>query len=176
MSWLQVLLEFLRQFLPLVVIRDYQRGVRFVLGKARGPYAPGPYFSVPMVYEMESVVVVEQVVNLLNVAVRTKDGVCLTVSANVNYEVENAAHALCRVNDLDASMATEAMKYLHRLIRRATTDRLFTQQRKVERAIQDSLQRKVEGWGVRVIDVGLTDLVPTRFYRLYGDPMSRMAA
>lgn len=170
MTWIQVLLDFLRQFLPLVVLRSYHQGVRFVLGHAKGPYGPGVYLTIPMLYEMVPVLVNERVVDLLNIGVKTKDGLAVTLSANINYIITDGLKATVNVGDVENSMAAEAMKHLHRLTRRADATKLFGGQRRVERSIQAAIQRKAEDWGVEILDVGLTDLVPTRFYRLYGAP------
>jgi len=92
-SWLEVLLNFLREFVPLRVIREGFHGVRFVRGHATGPFPPNWYWSIPLFYEMESYPTAEQVVNLTNVSCTTEDDCSITLSANFNYLVENAVLA-----------------------------------------------------------------------------------
>lgn len=177
MSWLQTLLDLIRELLPWVSIRWYERGVRywaipFFRRKVSGPHGPGLYFRLPVVFDMDKMSCVEQPVNLLNCSLVTKDNVSITVSATINYIVEDAVKASVNVHDVDASISTEAMKYLHRTCRRVTLDDLLKRQGVMERRIRDSLQRKAKDWGLTILDVGLTDLVPTKNYRLYGDPGS----
>ena len=168
-SWLEVLLAFLREFLPIRVIRDGFGGVRFVCGHAKGPYGPGFYWSLPLVWEMESYPTAEQVVNLCNVSCTTSDGQSLTLSANFNYVVTDVRLAYTMVHDVDQSMATEALKYINKLVRKVTRAYVCEQQTQLEERIQRHLQSKVTAWGIGVLDVGLTDVVATRAYRLFGD-------
>ena len=179
MSWLQALLDFLNSLVPWQAVRWYERGVRFISfpfrpGRVTGPHPPGLYFRLPVVYDMDTRSVVEQVVNLLNASFVTKDGRVVTVSANINYRITDAVQATVNVHDVDASIATEAMKYLHRTCRRTNLDTLLKRQGVVEFRVKEALQKKAENWGLEILDVGLTDLVPTRNYRLYGDPGTKL--
>lgn len=172
MTWIEALLQFLRQFVPLVVVRDGQQGVRFVFGHAKGPYKPRLYLSLPMVWEMVAVPVAEKTTNLLTLSFTTRDGKAVSCSANINHEVTDALRWLTCVQEGDGSIAQEAMKYLHRSGRRVTFDDLLGHQRLLERRTLRALERKADAWGVRVIDFGLTDLVEARQYRLFADPAS----
>lgn len=168
-SWLEVLLNFLREFVPLRVIREGFHGVRFVRGHARGPYPPNWYWSVPLFYEMESYPTAEQVVNLTNVSCTTADDCSITLSANFNYLVENAVLAYTRVHDVDQSMATEALKYINRIVRKVERKRLLEDQADLERRMMRHLQGKVEDWGIRMVDFGLTDVTEATPLRHFGE-------
>ena len=170
MSWLEVLLQFVRDILPLPrIVRSYERGVAFVLGRAQGPLLPGWYWNIPVIRVIEVYPVVEQTVNLTNISITTRDAKPYTISANFNYEVLDAVRAYTQVHELDQSMRNEALKYLHRLARTVTAERLVGSQRALERRIREHLQKKVEAWGVRVIDVGVTDLVQAKQIRVFGE-------
>lgn len=170
MSWIESLLQFLRQFVPIVVVRDGQQGVRFTRGHATGPYDPNMYWTVPMVWVMEPVNVMERPINLVSLSLTTGDGKTVTCSANINYRIVDAVKASTLIGDHESSMAQEAMKTLHRCGRSVTMEYLLAHQRALEGRVRRSLQRKTVAWGIEVLDVGLTDLVLAKQYRLFMDP------
>jgi len=169
MTWLETLLGFLRQFIPWVVVRDGYAGVRFRFGHSKGPYQPGWYFSVPMLYQMEPVFVAHRVLNLLTQSVTTKDGAPVACSANITYEVQDARLYLVAVHEPEGALAQEAMKTLHRCIRRVTLESLMGRQKGLETRTKVALQVFATRWGMAVLDVGLTDLVRSTQHRLFGD-------
>lgn len=167
MSWIEVLLRFLREFLPFRVVNDGYGGVRFSRGHASGPYGSGFYWSIPVVWEMIAYPIAEQVVNLTNVSCTTDDGKTLTISANFNYLVHDARMALTAVHNVDHSMATEALKYINKVVRSIDRAYVFTKQPTLEDRIQRQLQKKAETWGITIIDFGLTDVAESRTYRIF---------
>lgn len=170
MSWLETLFSFLRQLIPWVVVRDGEAGVRFVFGKSRGPYPPGWYFSTPMLYQMVSHFAEHRVINLLSMSVTTKDGVPVTLSANITYRTHDARLSRVMVQEPEGAMGQEAMKAVHRCARRVPFPKLLASQRSLERGTMRTLQRTVTDWGITVLDVGLTDLVRASQHRLFVDP------
>jgi regulator of protease activity HflC (stomatin/prohibitin superfamily) len=166
-SWLQVLLDFFRELLPVTVIRSYQHGVRFTFGRATGPLRPGIYLRLPLLWEIEPVTVAEQTIDVTQVTVTTRDGEQVCLSANIVYAVTDGLLAYTAVDLYPLSLARLAATSLHAVGRRVTFDTLRGHQRSIERRIRDDLQRGATAWGIEVRRVGLTDFAKARAVRLY---------
>lgn len=140
-----------------------------------GNLPPGLWFRLPWIWPIEVVHVVSQVVNLPTQTVTTADGKTLSFSANVEYEIEDATASWTRVQNVSDSVAFLCMSGLARKIRSCTLQESVDGARELERSLERSLSTRLRDWGVRVTDVGLTDMVQTRALRLYGDPPKGLA-
>jgi hypothetical protein len=63
-----------------------------------------------------------------------------------------------------------AMVHLAQKVRDYTWPELVAHQKDLERSLKNTLTTRVKKWGVEIVEVGLTDLVRSRSYRLFGDP------
>jgi regulator of protease activity HflC (stomatin/prohibitin superfamily) len=158
-----------RDLLPVVVIRSFERGVRSWLGREPLELQPGIWFRVPLVYTIRVVSTAEDSVNLPLQDVTTKDGHSVTFDANATYEVTDAVAHLCNVVDFTATLANSSMVHIARRVREMTWAELHTSQRDLERSLRETLTTRSKRWGVKINDVGLTSLVKAKTYRLVGN-------
>lgn len=159
----------LAALLPIRVVRSYQQGVRFSLGQDRALLHTGVYFHLPWIWEVEIVDTAPQVLNLPTQTVRTIDGHSISFSGNIEFQVVDARLMYTKVQDLNHSLAARTMGHIARKIRRRTLDVLTTKQASLETYLKNTLHLQCSGWGVRINDVALTDLVQSKAFRLYGD-------
>lgn len=168
----------LAELLPFKVIPVYARGVRFFMGRLyehkghawTGTLEPGLWARCPWLWPIETINVVPQVTNLVTQTITTKDGQSLSFSANVEWEIVNATAAWTKVQDVENSVAFLCMSHLARKLRAYTLAEAIEGGRDLERSLEKSLSNRLSEWGVRVTDVGLTDMTRSRAFRLYGDP------
>jgi regulator of protease activity HflC (stomatin/prohibitin superfamily) len=165
---LQWLLDNLREWKFIVFIRDYQRGVHFRKGLYLRTLDPGWWVRIPYVDDVEDVTVVDDVLDLPVQSITTKDGHMVSFSANIAYEIVDVHKMYCRVQDFETSLSRAAMNHLARKVRDWTWDELMLNQRDLEKSLRDTMTTRVKEWGVKVLDVGLTDLVQAQQYRVYG--------
>ncbi len=170
MNFLDTFIRFLLDFIPLRTVRSYQLGVREVFGVAKRTLRPGVWLHIKFIFEVFPIDAAEQGLNLPTQSVTTKDGVAVAVSANISYDITDAATVHATVLNLDTTLVYEAMRTIARCIRRRSFAEIAARQGALENAIRRSLQKRVEPWGVRIIGVGVSDLVQARHYRLFGDP------
>lgn len=159
----------LAALIPLREVRTYQQGVRFSRGRDLALLEAGLYFHIPYFWEVEIIDVAAQVLNLPTQSVRTSDGVQVSFSSNIEYEVVDARAMYTNVQNLDRSLAALAMGHLARKIRRHPLDKLTAEARALEENLKRTLTTRCKKWGVRINDVALTDLVAAKAFRLYGD-------
>lgn len=153
--------------LPLKIVRSYERGVKFRLGKDIALLGPGLYFFIPFLEDIETVNVVPEVINLPTQTVMTADGRTVSFSANIEYEIHDARAMFCGVQDFQHSLANLAMNHLAARIREWQFTELVDFQKDLERSLKDTLTTRVKKWGVTILSVGMTDLAVTKAYRFY---------
>ncbi len=161
------LLDNLRELWPVKIVRVYQRGVRFRNGTVTEPaLPPGHYYFWPFFWAIEVVDVVEDVLDLPSQSITTKDGKMVTFSANVSFEVTDAVALYTEVQDFDENLSRIACGHLAMRVREWEWIELQESQRKLESSLRDTLTTRVKGWGVKIIECRLTDLVQARQIRL----------
>lgn len=161
------LLANLGALIPAKIVRSYQRGVKFRWGVDIGELGAGVHWFWPLIEDVEVKDIAEEVMNLPTQTVTTCDGHPVTFSVNIAYEVSDARAYWTQVQDFDASLSAASMTYLARRIRRETWEGLYSSQDAIESGLTRSLAQKLSRWGVRIVDVGITDLSRAKPVRLY---------
>src|SRR5688500_546700 len=168
MSWLEIILAKLHDHWPLRIVTSYQRGVRFWLGQDTAELTTGIYAFLPFFGNIEIVAVVPDVMDLGVHSVTTKDDRQVTFSANVAYEIVDARAMWTKVQDLDVRLSRLAEGHMASRIRDWDYAELIANQKDLERSLKGTLETRAKGWGVKVLDCWLTDLVAARQWRLFG--------
>lgn len=166
MTFVQAILDFLRQFWPFQIVYSYQRGVRFWLGRDVATLEPGLYMFLPFFGHIENVTVVRDYIRLGNQNLTTRDGKPLLVSCNVRYEVTDARAAFTLVQEFPVSLGDAARQYLSSTIRDYDYAELLAAQSNLERECKNAINKESTKWGVRVTNVGLADFISTRSFSL----------
>lgn len=171
MSWVEAILDRIADLWPFVRVKTYQAGVRFRGGKGPALLEPGVHFAIWWFDEVFMVDITQQPINLPTQSITTADGVPVSFSANIIYRVDDAVTLFTAIRDFEDSVTAIAMSHLAKKVRAWSMEELRTGQDELERSLERTLQTRVRDWGVKIIDVGLTDLVQARAYRLLGDPV-----
>jgi regulator of protease activity HflC (stomatin/prohibitin superfamily) len=166
-TWLSVLGEWLRGLSPLVIVRSYQRGVRFWLGAHVTELPPGWYFKLLALWDVDVVDVQEQIVELDAKSITTRDKACVCVKAAVRFRIVDAVKYHTAVQHTDHSIQNLCEVHLHKEIRRRTFDAIHRGQGALERKLLAALVAEAAAWGVAVSAFELTEFVPAKHYRLY---------
>lgn len=178
MTWIDAivsnLLAVVKFITPFRIIRQYERGVVFRLGLLHRTMEPGLHWHWPFrIEEVEELSVSEQTKNLLSQSVTTSDGVAVTFSVNIVYDIVDAAKTFTEVQDFEESLEGAAMIHLARRIRSWTWDELLSNQKDLEDSLEGTLTTRVKKWGARIITVGITDLTRAKPFRIFGDSAAR---
>lgn len=162
MSWVQVVLDFLRQFWPFEIVYDYQSGVRFWCGHAKKELTPGLYMFVPFFGSIYIEQVKPDIIRLYKQDVTTKDGIGLKISANVRYEIKDLLKCVVNVQDHKDNLSDEARTALSKVVREKTYNELLSEQKQIESDIRGTIADVVNEWGIKVWRVSIVDLIKTR--------------
>src|ERR1700746_720213 len=135
------------------VLREYERGVVFTLGRYTGTKGPGLFLLVPFVQQMVRVdlrVVVDEVPPQ---DVISRDNVSVKVSAVIYFRVVDAERAIIQVNNYLAATSQLAQTTLRWVLGKHDLDQMLAERDKLNADIQDVLDKQTEGWGIKVSTV-----------------------
>ncbi len=137
------------------VLREYERGVVFTLGRYTGTKGPGLFLLFPVVQQMVRVdlrVVVDEVPPQ---DVISRDNVSVKVNAVIYFRVVDAERAIIQVNNYLMATSQLAQTTLRWVLGKHDLDEMLAERDKLNADIQDVLDKQTEGWGIKVSTVEL---------------------
>src|SRR5690242_2092708 len=135
------------------ILREYERGVVFTLGRYTGTKGPGLFLLVPVVQQMVRVdlrVVVDEVPPQ---DVISRDNVSVKVNAVIYFRVVDAERAIIQVRDYLAATSQLAQTTLRWVLGKHDLDAMLAERDKLNADIQDVLDKQTEAWGIKVSNV-----------------------
>ncbi|MFN8068274.1 MAG: slipin family protein [Mycolicibacterium insubricum] len=144
--------------LSLKVLREYERGVVFRMGRARPLYGPGLVVLFPFVDRM--IRVDERVVTLTipPQEVITRDNVPARVNAVVMFQVTDPVKAILGVENYAVATSQIAQTTLRSLLGRADLDTLLAHREDLNVDLRGIIENQTETWGVQVRVVEIKDV------------------
>lgn len=148
------------------IVREYERGVIFRLGRLIGAKGPGLFFIVPIVDKMVKVDLRTITLDVPPQEVITKDNVPVHVNAVVYFRVIDPAAAVVEVLDFVEATRQISMTTLRSVVGKAELDELLSEREKLNRELQKIIDEHTDPWGVKVITVEIKDVtIPTEMQR-----------
>jgi regulator of protease activity HflC (stomatin/prohibitin superfamily) len=135
------------------ILREYERGVVFTLGRYTGTKGPGFFLLVPLVQQMVRVdlrVVVDEVPPQ---DVISHDNVSVKVNAVIYFRVVDAERAIIQVNNYLVATSQLAQTTLRWVLGKHDLDQMLAERDKLNADIQDVLDKQTEAWGIKVSNV-----------------------
>ena len=167
MSFIDFLLSIWREIIPARVVESWERAVRFRRGIPESAHVgPGLVWFWPFLDRVEIIPTKERFIDLPVQSITTADGVEVALSANVGYEIVDAVKAYTEVHDYEESLGRLAAGHLHRRIHEWQYAELVAGLGKLEKSLEGTLTTRAKPWGIVIRDVGITDLVRARAFRL----------
>jgi len=160
-GWLIPIFALLVFVLPSMVriLREYERGVIFRLGKLLGSKGPGLIFLIPFVDRMVKVDIRVVTSDVPKQEMMTRDNVPVTVDAVVYFRVMDPEAAIVKVENYLKASSLIAQTTLRSVIGQAELDELLSQREKVNQQLQEIIDRQTDPWGVKVTAVEVKDVV-----------------
>ena len=135
------------------ILREYQRGVIFRLGKLLGTKGPGLIFLIPIVDRMVRMDLRVVTIDVARQEVMTRDNVPMTVDAVVYFRVIDPAAAVVRVENYLKAASLISQTTLRSVLGQAELDELLSQRDKINLRLQEIIDRQTDPWGIKVIAV-----------------------
>jgi len=164
-SWV-LFLYFIYAASSVKILKEYDRGVLFTLGRFSGVVGPGLVFIIPFVQRLKVVGLRIVSVDIPEQEVITKDNVSVKVNAVVFFRVVDPAKAILGVRDYVSVTVNYAQTTLRDVAGGVTLDELLEKRDRIAKNISSLVDRKTDEWGVDIIDIKIQDVIlPTEMRR-----------
>jgi len=134
----------------LKILREYERGVIFRLGKLSGVKGPGIIFLIPIVDKMVRMDLRVVTIDVPKQEIMTKDNVPVTVDAVVYFRVVNPADAVVKVENFWKATSLIGQTTLRSVLGQSSMDDLLSQRDVINQKLQEIIDKQTEPWGIKV--------------------------
>ncbi|MCS7336926.1 MAG: SPFH domain-containing protein [Verrucomicrobiae bacterium] len=143
------------------ILREYERGVIFRLGKLhkRGAKGPGLIFLIPFIDRMVKVDLRVVTIDVAKQEVMTRDNVPVTVDAVVYFRIIDPVSSVVKVENYWKATSLIAQTTLRSVVGQAELDELLSHRDKINQKLQEIIDRQTDPWGVKVTAVEVKDVV-----------------
>ncbi len=132
------------------ILREYERGVIFRLGRLIGAKGPGIIFIIPMVDKLLRISLRTVTLDIPPQDVITRDNVSIKVNAVVYFRVLDPNRAVVEVENYLYATSQLAQTTLRSVVGQVELDELLAQREKINIQLQDILDKHTEPWGIKV--------------------------
>lgn len=163
-------MEFLDIIVPILVIlliiilssikqiNEYERGVKFTLGKYSKIMEPGLNIVFPIFQSHKVVDIRTKVVDVPNQEAITRDNVSIGINAVVYYKIFDSSKAVLEVEDFYFAVSQLAQTTMRNTVGTVTLDELLTEREKISETIKKIVDEASDPWGIKVENVELKDV------------------
>ena len=150
-------------------INQYQKGVKFTLGKFTSIMEPGWRIVWPIIQSYQKVDVRIKAVDVPDQNAITRDNVTVKVNAVIYYKVSNAEKAIIEVEDFRYAISQYAQTTMRNIVGEVTLDELLSSRDKIAERIREIVYKETDAWGLKVQNVELKDVsLPAEMERTIG--------
>ena len=135
------------------VLREYERGVIFQLGRFWSVKGPGLILVIPLIQQMVRVDLRTVVMDVPSQDVISKDNVSVGVNAVIYFRVVDPQRSVINVEDFFAATSQLAQTTLRSVLGKHDLDEMLQERDRLNQDIQEILDEHTDAWGVKVANV-----------------------
>src|SRR5690606_7713771 len=140
------------------VLKEYERGVVFRLGRCIGVKGPGLILLVPMIDRMQIVSLRTLVMDVPPQDVITRDNVTVKVNAVIYFRVIDPTRAIIEVENYLFATSQLSQTTLRSVLGQSDLDHLLSDRDRVNAELQAIIDRQTDPWGIKVSSVEVKDV------------------
>jgi regulator of protease activity HflC (stomatin/prohibitin superfamily) len=140
------------------IVREYERGVIFRLGRLVGGRGPGLFFVIPIFEKMVKVDLRTMVLDVPTQEVITRDNVPVKVDAVIYMRVMDPENAVTQVSNYIAATSLYAQTSLRNVIGTAFLDQVLTEREGLNKQLQSAVDEATDPWGIKVSAVEIKNV------------------
>jgi len=153
-----VLLVLVGLALSVRIVKQYERGVLFRLGRVVGVREPGLRLIVPLIEVLRRVSLRIVTMPIQSQGIITRDNVSVDVSAVAYYQVVDATKSVVAIENVADAINQIAQTTLRKVVGQHTLDQTLAETDRINKSIREILDVATEAWGVVVTLVELKDI------------------
>ena len=135
------------------ILREYQRGVIFLLGRFWKVKGPGFIIIIPLIQQMVRVDLRTVVMDVPTQDVISRDNVSVKVNAVVYFRVIEPERSIIQVEDFFTATSQLAQTTLRSVLGQHELDEMLSERERLNTDIQSSLDQQTDVWGIKVSNV-----------------------
>ncbi len=140
------------------IVREYERGVIFRLGRLVGAKGPGLFFIIPVIDKMVKMSLRTIVLDVPPQEVITKDNVTTSVNAVLFFRVVDPCASVVEVEDFLEATRQIAMTTLRSILGGVELDQVLGEREKINLQLQEIIDEQTDPWGIKVKSVEIKDV------------------
>ena len=140
------------------IVREYERGVIFRLGRLVGAKGPGLFLIIPIVDKMVKITLRLVTLDVPPQEVITKDNVTATVNAVLFFRVVDPSAAVVNVQNYIEATRQIAMTTLRSILGGVELDQLLSERENINLKLQEIIDEQTDPWGIKVKTVEIKDV------------------
>jgi regulator of protease activity HflC (stomatin/prohibitin superfamily) len=135
------------------ILREYERGVLFTLGRYTKVVGPGLVLVIPVIQQIVTVQLRTVVVDVPSQDVISRDNVSVKVNAVLYYRIVDPDKAILNVENYAAATSQLAQTTLRSVLGKHELDEMLAERDKLNHDIQEILDAQTDQWGIKVSNV-----------------------
>lgn len=139
-------------------INEYERGIKFTLGKFSKIMNPGWNIVLPIFESYKKVDIRTKAVDVPEQEAITKDNVSIRINAVLYYKIFDASKAIIAVENFNYAVSQLAQTTMRNIVGSVSLDDLLSQREKISDSICKIVDEATDPWGVKVENVELKDI------------------
>lgn len=139
-------------------VNQYERGVRFTMGRFSGVMEPGWRIIIPVFQSSQKVDIRTKAVDVPDQNAITRDNVPVRVNAVIYYKVSDAVKAIIEVEDFRYAISQYAQTTMRNIVGEVTLDELLSSRDQIADRIREIVDKETDAWGLKVQNVELKDV------------------
>ncbi len=140
------------------IVNQWERGLKFTLGKFSGMAEPGVAFVIPIVQSLRTVDTRILTIDIPKQEVMTKDNVPMGVNGVVFFKVEDPEKAVLKIQDYHYSVSQYAQTALRDVVGSKEMDAVLSNRDEVADEIKSIVDKETVEWGIDVTNIKIQDI------------------
>ena len=140
------------------VLREYERGVVFRLGRLVGARGPGIFYVIPIIEQMVKVELRIITLDIPQQEVITRDNVTIRVNAVLYFRVQDPEAAVVQIQNFLLATSQIAQTTMRAVVGEAQLDEVLAEREKINSTLQRIIDEHTDPWGIKVTAVELKDV------------------
>ncbi len=157
LGWIGTIIGFLVLYIfaGIKIVNEYERGVRFTLGKYKGIIDPGLRVVFPVIQSWRRVDMRVKTIDVPDQDCMTKDNVSVNVNAVLYYKVSGAEKAILEVEHYDYAVSQLSQTTMRDVVGEVTLDKLLAERDALSKRIKQIVDKATDPWGIKIESVEL---------------------
>lgn len=139
-------------------VDEYERGVKFTMGKFNKTMRPGWNLVLPIFQSFKKIDIRTKAVDVPEQEAITKDNVSVRINAVIYYKVFDASRAILEVENFRYAVSQLAQTTMRNAVGSVTLDELLSEREKISNEICAIIDNATDPWGIKVENVELKDI------------------